>query len=67
MSCDATAQIHRQPAASPNHAWLSLNLLEVLRSLAELGFLTCVCRLLEVPLQQRPELLIFGLAQIKVW
>ncbi|KAG0608479.1 hypothetical protein M758_8G108900 [Ceratodon purpureus] len=58
-------QIHRQPAASPNHAWLSLDLLEVLCDLAELGYLSSVRSLLEVPLQHCPELLIFGLAQIK--
>jgi CCR4-NOT transcription complex subunit 1 len=62
----ALAQIHRQSAASPNHAWLSLDLLEVLCGLAELGYLSSVRSLLEVPLQQCPELLIFGLAQIKV-
>jgi CCR4-NOT transcription complex subunit 1 len=59
-------QIHRQPAASPNDAWLSLDLLEVLCGLAELGHLSSVRSILEIPLQQCPELLIFGLAQIKV-
>lgn len=64
--CDANAQVHRQSAATPNYAWLSLDLLEILCGLAELGHLSSVRSLLEIPLQQCSELLIFGLAQVKV-
>lgn len=59
-------QSYKHSAASPNQAWLSLDLLEVLCQLAEAGHISSVRTLLEIPLQHCPELLVFGLAQIKV-
>jgi CCR4-NOT transcription complex subunit 1 len=50
---------------TPNRAWLSLELLEVLCSLAEMGHVGSVRTLLELPLKHCPELLVLGLAQIK--
>ncbi|CAK9867154.1 unnamed protein product [Sphagnum jensenii] len=50
---------------TPNCAWLSLELLEVLCSLAEMGHVGSVRALLELPLKHCPELLVLGLAQIK--
>jgi hypothetical protein len=52
---------------TPNCAWLSLELLEVLCSLAEMGHVGSVRALLELPLKHCPELLVLGLAQIKVF
>lgn len=59
-------QSYKHSAASPNQAWLSLDLLEILCHLAEAGYISSVRTLLEIPLQHCPELLVFGLAQIKV-
>lgn len=56
----------RLPHGTSNHAWLSLDLLEVLCLLAESGYASGVRSLLECPLKNCPELLLFGMAQIKV-
>ncbi|KAM7476295.1 hypothetical protein LguiB_023538 [Lonicera macranthoides] len=47
-----------------NHAWLCLDLLEVLCQLAERGHATVVRSMLEYPLKHCPEVLILGIAQI---
>lgn len=49
---------------SPNHAWLSLDLLEILCRLAELGHADQVRELLEFPRNHCPELLAVGLVQV---
>lgn len=51
---------------SPNHAWLSLDLLEVLCRLAEVGHGDQVRELLESPRNLCPELLALGLVQVNV-
>lgn len=56
----------RQLAGTPNGAWLSLDLLEGLCQLAGAGHADGVRRILEAPMGQCPELLLLGLAQIKV-
>ncbi|CAM6118665.1 unnamed protein product [Calypogeia fissa] len=55
----------KSPYGTSNHAWLSLDLLEVLCLLAEMGHTSSVRSLLEYPLKQCPELLLLGMAQIK--
>ncbi|KAL5812656.1 hypothetical protein ACOSQ3_027606 [Xanthoceras sorbifolium] len=47
-----------------NHAWLSLDLLEVLCQLAERGHASTVRAMLEFPLKHCPEVLLLGIAQI---
>lgn len=49
---------------SSNHAWLSLDLLEVLCRLAELGHADQVREILEFPRNHCPELLALGLVQV---
>ena len=51
---------------SPNHAWLSLDLLEVLCRLAEVGHGDQVCEILEFPRIHCPELLALGLVQVNI-
>ncbi|KAF7147217.1 hypothetical protein RHSIM_Rhsim03G0166300 [Rhododendron simsii] len=52
------------PQGLTNHAWISLDLLEVLCLLAERGHAKSVRQILELPLKQCPELLLLGIAQI---
>ncbi|CAL5366926.1 unnamed protein product [Camellia sinensis] len=52
------------PHRLANHAWLSLDLLEVLCQLAERGQAKYVRQILALPLKQCPELLLLGIAQI---
>lgn len=59
-------QGQKLPYGTPNHAWLSLDLLEILCCLAEMGHFGSVRALLDLPLKHCPELLVLGLAQIKV-
>ncbi|KAI3741197.1 hypothetical protein L1987_58865 [Smallanthus sonchifolius] len=47
-----------------NHAWLCLDLLEVLCQLAEKGLAKSVRSLLEYPLKHCPELLLYGMAHV---
>ncbi|XP_076942862.1 uncharacterized protein LOC143612873 [Bidens hawaiensis] len=47
-----------------NHAWLCLDLLEVLCQLAERGLAKSVRSLLEYPLEQFSEVLLFGMAHV---
>lgn len=51
---------------SSNHAWFCLDLLNVLCQLAENGYKAYVLSILEYPLKHCPEILLLGLAQIKV-
>lgn len=55
------------PQGLTNHAWISLDLLEVLCHLAERGHAKSVRQILESPLKQCPELLLLGIAQINVF
>ncbi|XP_057476799.1 uncharacterized protein LOC130764518 isoform X2 [Actinidia eriantha] len=52
------------PNALANHAWLSIELLEILCQLAERGHAEAVQQILELPLKQCPEVLLSGIAQI---
>ncbi|KAI7742072.1 hypothetical protein M8C21_030078 [Ambrosia artemisiifolia] len=47
-----------------NHAWICLDLLEVLCQLAERGLAKSVRSLLEYPLQHCPEVLLYGMAHV---
>ncbi|XP_071726639.1 uncharacterized protein [Rutidosis leptorrhynchoides] len=47
-----------------NHAWLCLDLLEVLCQLAERGLAKSVRSLLEYPIKHCPEVLLFGMAHV---
>ncbi|VVB06762.1 unnamed protein product [Arabis nemorensis] len=55
---------HEQLGLS-NHAWLSLDLLDVLCQLAERGLTVSVRSLLQYPLAHCPRTLLFGMAHIK--
>ncbi|GAB4861940.1 hypothetical protein Ancab_037195 [Ancistrocladus abbreviatus] len=50
--------------ANSNHAWLCLDLLNVLCQLAERGHAAVVRSMLEYPLKHCPEVLLLGMAQI---
>jgi len=52
----------KSPVGTPNHAWLSLDLLETLGRLAEAGLQPGVRAVLEHPLKHCPEVLLAGLA-----
>lgn len=56
---------HKSPHGTPNHAWLSLDLLEILCRLGEAGHVPAVRAILEYPLKHCPEVLLVGLAYIK--
>lgn len=49
-----------------NHAWLSLDLLEVLCLLSERGHASTVRPMLKHPLEHCPEVLLLGMAHINV-
>lgn len=57
---------HKSPLGTPNQCWLSLDLLEVLCQLAELGQGAQTRSLLDAPLKVCPEVLLLGMAQLKV-
>ena len=50
----------RSPEGTPNHAWLSLRLLETLLQISQAGYTAPVRQLLEQPLEQCPEVLLLG-------
>ncbi|KAK9292656.1 hypothetical protein L1049_020633 [Liquidambar formosana] len=56
--------VHALAHGQANHAWLSLDVLEVLCQLAERGHVGSVRQMLEFPLKHCPEILLFGIAQI---
>lgn len=49
-----------------NHAWLCLNLLNVLCQLAERGHVRSIQSMLEYPLKHCPEVLLLGMAHVNV-
>lgn len=49
-----------------NHAWLSLELLEVLCLLAEKGHAGSVRSMLNYPIKHCPDILLLGMSQINV-
>ncbi|XP_015889443.2 uncharacterized protein LOC107424219 isoform X1 [Ziziphus jujuba] len=55
---------HKLQLANSNHAWLCLDLLDVLCQLAERGYAHIVRSMLEFPLQHCPEVLLLGMAHI---
>ncbi|KAI3693882.1 hypothetical protein L1987_76837 [Smallanthus sonchifolius] len=55
---------HKYQSGHANHAWLCLDLLEVLCQLAERGLAKSVRSLLEYPLKHFPEVLLFGMAHV---
>ncbi|GAB2271046.1 hypothetical protein Dimus_005896 [Dionaea muscipula] len=60
---DAAQDLKKQIGNS-NHAWLCLDLLEILCQLAERGHATIVLSMLEYPLKHCPEVLLLGMSQI---
>lgn len=57
---------HKIQIGHANHAWLCLDLLEVLCQLAERGYASSVRSILEHPLKHCPEVLLLGMAHINV-
>ncbi|CAK7347840.1 unnamed protein product [Dovyalis caffra] len=55
---------HKLQVGHANHAWLCLDLLDVLCQLAERGHASSVRSMLEYPLKHCPELLLLGMAHI---
>uniref|UniRef100_A0A2N9FJB6 CCR4-NOT transcription complex subunit 1-like n=1 Tax=Fagus sylvatica TaxID=28930 RepID=A0A2N9FJB6_FAGSY len=55
---------HKLQLGHVNHAWLCLDLLDVLCQLAERGHATSVRSMLEYPIKHCPEVLLLGMAQI---
>ncbi|KAA8515904.1 hypothetical protein F0562_019083 [Nyssa sinensis] len=55
---------HKFQLGHANHAWLCLDLLEVLCHLAERGHASAVRSMLEYPLKHCPEVLLLGMAHI---
>ncbi|KFK42579.1 hypothetical protein AALP_AA1G013800 [Arabis alpina] len=56
---------HEQQLGLSNHAWLSLDLLDVLCQLAERGHTVLVSSLLQYPLTHCPRTLLLGMTHIK--
>lgn len=57
---------HKLQLGHANHAWLCLDLLDVLCLLAERGHALAVRSMLEYPLKHCPEVLLLGMAHINV-
>jgi len=57
---------HKVQIEHANHAWLCLDLLEVLCQLAERDHASSVRSILEHPLKYCPEVLLLGMAHINV-
>lgn len=57
---------HKLQLGNANHAWLCLDLLDILCQLAERGHASTVRSMLEFPLQHCPEVLLLGMAHINV-
>lgn len=62
---DAVPGLKLQPGQA-NHAWLCLDLLDVLCQLAERGHASFVQSMLEYPLKQCPEILLLGMSHVNV-
>eukprot|EP00850_Spirogloea_muscicola_P015627 SM000121S26024 [mRNA] locus=s121:298001:312953:- [translate_table: standard] len=56
---------HKSPMGTPNQAWLSVDLIEVLCQLAEAGHVAAIRAILDYPLKHCPEVLLLTLAQVK--
>ncbi|XVF79827.1 hypothetical protein PTKIN_Ptkin15bG0021000 [Pterospermum kingtungense] len=57
-------QGHKLHLGNGNHAWLCLDLLDVLCQLAERGHISFVRSMLEYPLKHCPEVLLLGMAHV---
>lgn len=57
---------HKLQHGHANHAWMCLDLLDVLCQLAERGHGSFVLSMLEYPLKHCPEVLLLGMAHINV-
>ncbi|XP_044493750.1 CCR4-NOT transcription complex subunit 1-like [Mangifera indica] len=55
---------HKLQLGLANHAWLCLDLLDVLCQLAERGYASFVQSILEYPLKNCPEVLLLGMAHV---
>ncbi|CAI0393707.1 unnamed protein product [Linum tenue] len=55
---------HKLQAGCANHAWLCLDLLDVLCQLSEKGHASYVRALLEYPLEHCPEILLLGMSHV---
>ena len=65
MYVDGVHSLNSQLGLS-NHAWLCLDLVEVLCQLAERGHAATIQAMLEYPLKHCPDVLLLGVAQIQV-
>lgn len=66
QDCNDAVDVHKYQHGAWRYVWLSLDLLEVLCQLAERGHANAVRSILEYPLKQYPEVLLLGMAHIKV-
>lgn len=57
---------HKLQNGHANHAWLCLDLLDVLCKIAEKGHASIVRSILDYPLKHCPEVLLLGMAHINV-
>lgn len=57
---------HKLQSGHVNHAWLCLDLLDVLCQLAEKGHASFVQSILDYPLKHCPEVLLLGIAHVNV-
>ncbi|KAI4354776.1 hypothetical protein L6164_003615 [Bauhinia variegata] len=55
---------HKLQRGDANHAWLCLDLLDVLCQLAEWGYASTVRSILDYPLKHCPEILLLGMAHV---
>ncbi|KAI4356708.1 hypothetical protein L6164_000708 [Bauhinia variegata] len=55
---------HKVQREDANHAWLCLDLLDILCQLAEQGYASTVRSILDYPLKHCPEILLLGMAHI---
>ncbi|KAK8565927.1 hypothetical protein V6N12_059472 [Hibiscus sabdariffa] len=55
---------NKLPLGNENHAWLCLDLLDVLCELAERGHISFVRSMLDYPLKHCPEVLLLGMAHV---
>jgi CCR4-NOT transcription complex subunit 1 len=57
---------HKFQNGHANHAWLCIDLLDVLCQLAEKGHASVVWSILDYPLKHCPEILLLGIAHVNV-
>lgn len=57
---------HKLQNGHANHAWLCIDLLDVLCQLAEKGHASVVWSILDYPLKRCPEILLLGMAHVNV-